>query len=527
CMLLNILSNKTLDDRTPTEVAFGITPDISAFLQFHFYERVLYLDPTESFPKTKEKTGWFVGITDNVGDALTYWVLTEDSGKIIARSDVRPANDDENPNKRAESSSTPKLDPSTESESHGDGGDILVSLAEEAQQPAPIIDPAGLVGIKYVDTFDGVLQQAEVTERLGEDQWLVQFHNGGEERRSYNDLINLTNKTDESGEKLWIFEWILDHKRHSKHKWQVLVLWDTGEETWEPLGPMRESDPVTVARYALEKQLTGLNGWRWAKDYAPDGRVVKLLCRAIKTAQKAARRAPIYKFGHRVPRTTRQAYQFDNDNNTDLWTKAIEDEMSKMREFGTFRELANGEAIPSDYQKVPLHMCFDVKWDGWHKAWLVAGGNWTAPDFQYDFNGTVSSESVRIGLFMAALNRLDVMVGDVSNAYLHAATKEKVYTVAGPEFGKDQGKTMIIEQACYGLRASNAAFGELLSAVLRGLGWLPTRSDPKLWYRDAQDHYEYLATYVDDLMMFSRDPGRRMEEIQKTFELKGVGGPEY
>ena len=228
-----------------------------------------------------------------------------------------------------------------------------------------------------------------------------------------------------------------------------------------------------------------------------------------------------------MPRTTRQAYKLDEQNGNKLWTDAIADEMNKMKEFGTFRALNDGETLPSNYQKVPMHMCFDVKWDGRHKARLVAGGNWTTPDFQHDFNGTVSSESVRIGLFLAALNGLDVMVGDVSNAYLHAKTKERVYTVAGPEFGALEGKTMVIEQACYGLRASNAAFGELLSAVLRQLGWLPSRADPKLWFRDAGTHYEYLATYVDDLMVFSTDPKKRLAEIQETFELKGVGGPEY
>ena len=35
---------------------------------------------------------------------------------------------------------------------------------------------------------------------------------------------------------------------------------------------------------------------------------------------------------------------------------------------------------------------------------------------------------------IAAANNLEVMVGDINNAYLHADTKEKVYTRAGAEF---------------------------------------------------------------------------------------------
>jgi len=31
------------------------TPDISAYLQFQFYERIYYLDPTDKFPSTQYK----------------------------------------------------------------------------------------------------------------------------------------------------------------------------------------------------------------------------------------------------------------------------------------------------------------------------------------------------------------------------------------------------------------------------------------------------------------------------------------
>ena len=44
------------------------------------------------------------------------------------------------------------------------------------------------------------------------------------------------------------------------------------------------------------------------------------------------------------------------------------------------------------------------------------------------------STSFSQSLMLAQLNDLDIMVGDVSNAYLHCKTKEKIYTVASPEF---------------------------------------------------------------------------------------------
>ena len=81
--LLNHLATPSLDHKTPYEKAFGITPDISNLLQFHFYQPVLYFNTNgPSYPKSKELYGYWVGIAENVGDALTYKILTTEN-KII------------------------------------------------------------------------------------------------------------------------------------------------------------------------------------------------------------------------------------------------------------------------------------------------------------------------------------------------------------------------------------------------------------------------------------------------------------
>lgn len=46
------------------------------------------------FPSSKEKAGWWVGVTNNVGDSMTYKVLTQESQQIIHRRVLRPAKDD-------------------------------------------------------------------------------------------------------------------------------------------------------------------------------------------------------------------------------------------------------------------------------------------------------------------------------------------------------------------------------------------------------------------------------------------------
>ena len=78
---------------TPHQFRHGETPDISPLLQFSFYERVLFLDHEKNWPSSPERSGRRVGIAENVGDAMTFWILDDQSKQILARSVVRPYDD--------------------------------------------------------------------------------------------------------------------------------------------------------------------------------------------------------------------------------------------------------------------------------------------------------------------------------------------------------------------------------------------------------------------------------------------------
>ena len=59
------------------------------------------------------------------------------------------------------------------------------------------------------------------------------------------------------------------------------------------------------------------------------------------------------------------------------------------------------------------------------------------------------------------------------------------------------------------------------------MGFTSSKADTDLWYKDRGDHYEYIATYVDDLLIWSRKPTDIIKTFEEDFELKGVGIPEY
>jgi Reverse transcriptase (RNA-dependent DNA polymerase) len=108
---------------------------------------------------------------------------------------------------------------------------------------------------------------------------------------------------------------------------------------------------------------------------------------------------------------------------------------------------------------------FAVKHDLRHKARLVAGGHLTDPDIEGTYSGAVSLRTILIALVAAELNNLEIMVGDVSSAYLEAYTQEKVCFRAGPEFGTLEGHLRVIVRALYGLRTSGARWNDRFADV--------------------------------------------------------------
>jgi hypothetical protein len=142
-------------------------------------------------------------------------------------------------------------------------------------------------------------------------------------------------------------------------------------------------------------------------------------------------------------------------------------------------------------------MIFDIKMEDFQcKARLVAGGHMTKAPATSTHASVVSCETVHIALLMAAMNDFSVKVGDVLNAYITAPITEKVWTVLGPEFGIDAGKSAIIVCALYGLKSAGAAFCAHLASFMRQMGYTPCKADPDLWYKAETrpaDSFRYYA----------------------------------
>jgi hypothetical protein len=158
---------------------------------------------------------------------------------------------------------------------------------------------------------------------------------------------------------------------------------------------------------------------------------------------------PRYKYGFEVPRNYDHAMRLDQKNKNSLWKDAVATELQQINDYQTFIDKGHHTKTspPAGYKKIRVHLVFDVKHDGRHKARLVADGHLTDIPLDSVYSGVVSIRGFRLVLFLAELNKLDLWATDIGNAYLEAYTSEKVYIIGGPEFGELDGHILVISNS--------------------------------------------------------------------------------
>ena len=81
----NICSTPVLGWKTPISVCHGYTPDISAWLQYEHWEKV-YFKVDEQSPHSKEAPGYWLCVSEHVGDLMTFDIWCDATKHVIQRS---------------------------------------------------------------------------------------------------------------------------------------------------------------------------------------------------------------------------------------------------------------------------------------------------------------------------------------------------------------------------------------------------------------------------------------------------------
>ena len=413
-----------------------------------------------------------------------------------------------------------------------------------------VFDPNDLVGRTFLRTNeeDGQRFRLRIVEAIDKHhdgplrepkhmQFRVSVNNDQcEEMMSHKeivDAIEADQAEEEAGDRLWKFQRILGHQTvksgdpdYKGSSINVLIEWCTGEKTYEPLTLIAQTDPVTCTIYAMENDLLDQPGW---KRFARLSRRQKKLLRLANQAKlRSFRRSPKHQHGFQIPHNYAEALELDKQNGNDKWQKAVEAEMAGLDECNVFRDLGHKDKanVPNGYKRIRIHLVFACKHDGRHKARMVADGHLTDVPVESVYSGVVSLRGIRLLMFIAELNGQQTWSTDITLAYLEAKTSERVCIIAGPEFGPErEGHALIIFKALYGLRSSGKRWAQRFSDCLRDMGFTPSRAEDEIWMRKRGDHYEYIGTYVDDLLIVSSEPQAIIDILLNVykFKLKGTG----
>ena len=301
--------------------------------------------------------------------------------------------------------------------------------------------------------------------------------------------------------------------------WELQVKWESGETTFITLKDIKESNPIEVAEYAKAQKLDKEPAFAW---WIPT--VIKRRKAIIdKTSRKVRKNM---KFGIYVPKNYAEAVEMDRANGNTLWQDAVKKEMTNVEVAFKFLD-EHGARVPIGFKKITCHLIYDVKFDLTRKARYVGGGHLTSVPACMTYSSVVSRDSVRIMFLIAALNDLNVEMCDIGNAYLNAETRERIWFVAGNEWGDRAGCPVIIVRALYGLKSSGAEWKKTFAEYIRHtLGFEPCiGADDNVYLKpekdsDGNEYYSYMIVYVDDVLILHKRPAKYMDQINRDYRLK-------
>jgi hypothetical protein len=564
-------------NRTGVEQITGDSVDISEWLDFEFYDLVWYWHGPDM--EENPQLGRWLGVSHRIGSAMCYWVINSNA-QVLSRTTVQHVPSLE----RQQDDMRKKIDQFTGQlkeklsdinyidTSQGALGqyiqDVDISNDEPEQQMALVHDDYTAdaydqyLGAELITVYQGKYNHAVVNKRLRDPfgnpigkrhdnpkldtrMYQVEMQDGAILEYTANMIAeNLHSQIDEEGKRYLIFKAIIDHRRdnstvlehhvdrmeHTTKGWYLLVEWRDGTTSWISLSELKASNPIETAEYAYANRLIDELAFSWWAKQVLRRRnhiISKLKSRYWRTT---------HKFGIKLPHSVQEALEIDRTTQSPHWREAIEKEMKNVRPAferwdGTVEEASSGRFLVG-YQRIKCHMIFDVKMDNLtRKARFVAGGHTTQTPTSLTYSSVVSRESVRIAFTLASLNGLEICVADVGNAYLNANCRERIWTVAGPEFGNDQGAVMIIKRALYGLKSSGAAWRAMFASSLEDMNFRNSYADPDFWIRPAShlgfDYYEMILVYVDDILCISKHTAPIMKHIASIYRLKddSIGEP--
>jgi hypothetical protein len=133
----------------------------------------------------------------------------------------------------------------------------------------------------------------------------------------YNTISNIIENQHQqanNADAVWIFKGIKSYHApitsnnpdYKGSSYNLLVEWEDGSETLEPLDSVLKDDLISVANYAHENNLLNTPRWKRLSIAINKNRLNKMAIQA--NVSSTSRKGPVYNFGIIIPRNVKQAF---------------------------------------------------------------------------------------------------------------------------------------------------------------------------------------------------------------------------
>ena len=150
-------------------------------------------------------------------------------------------------------------------------------------------------------------------------------------------------------------------------------------------------------------------------------------------------------------------------------------------------------------------------------------------DFGDIFSPVAKLTTIRFLLSLDATIDLEVEQMDVKTMFLHGDLDEEIYMKQPEGFTIKDKKELVckLKKSLYGLKQSPRMRYQKFNTYIQGLGFVRSKVDHCVYYKQVGKHFIYLVLYVDDMLV-----GNNMDVIKEVkmqlsskFDMKDLGAP--
>jgi hypothetical protein len=205
-------------------------------------------------------------------------------------------------------------------------------------------------------------------------KFLVELGDGAfDEKIAYGTLCACIEELEDedliSEQKLWLFTDFIGYQRtlrKSLKDWigslyNVLLLWEDGSDTYEPLEMIIKDDLVTLASYALNHDLFGRPGWKKVRPISTklhhEQRALSDFSIEVLASKQA--KGPVFQLGVQVPCNVKESYDLDKQNGNTNWQDAIHEEIDSPLAYSNFNDEGHIKFLPG--YKEQFNMTYVIK----------------------------------------------------------------------------------------------------------------------------------------------------------------------